>query len=102
MVSTQDKSKGVDEQPIMAWFYIEDKHPPFIVFSEESEIEQNTITESVIAQTKDHGEVVTYHDGDVWCYHDYSGCPQYEVIKWRSLPANYLLVCDGLHTRVSA
>lgn len=58
---------------------INDGMPPFVI---NSEGRREEFTVDVFAKTKSHGIVRTYHDGDVWCYSNLSGCPQYEVTHW--------------------
>lgn len=77
------------------WFKIEEKWPP--MDSSENLIDH---TIDIVARTSNCGEVITYHDGDVWCYPHLSGCPQYDVIEWRLLTPEDVITYDRLHMRV--
>ncbi len=63
------------------WLPIEHFWPPFEINSSSGKLEAHTMDVEVM--TRDHGIVMSYHDGDVWCYVDLSGCPQYDVTHWR-------------------
>lgn len=41
-----------------------------------------THTDDVIVLCADGDVHRSYHDGDVWCYHNLSGCPQWDVTHW--------------------
>lgn len=68
------------------WISVADRMPPVAEKPEGSDPDLiYTHTDDVIALLSDGNVVRTYHDGDVWCYWDLSGCPQYRVTHWMPL-----------------
>jgi hypothetical protein len=69
------------------WISVDKQMPPIEKKSEMSDPDAvYTHTDDVIALLSDGNIVRTYHDGDVWCYWEFSGCPQYDVTHWIPLP----------------
>lgn len=76
---------GTHKNLTQEWFGIETM-PPIAIKPENSDPDMiYTHTDDVIVLCSNGDIYRSYHDGDVWCYHNLSGCPQWDVIAWTPL-----------------
>lgn len=73
--------------PQSAWISVDKEMPPIEIKPENGDRDSiYTHTDDVIVLCSNGDIHRSYHDGDVWCYHNLSGCPQWDVTHWRPLP----------------
>tara|TARA_R110000744_G_scaffold279551_3_gene391754 strand:- start:92 stop:307 length:216 start_codon:yes stop_codon:yes gene_type:complete len=66
------------------WISVDDRLPEFI---KPSDPDSDCIYTDDVDVLCSNGDIHdSYHDGDVWCYIDLSGCPQWNVTHWRIKP----------------
>ncbi len=70
----------------MEWISVKDKMPPTAKQPEDGDpdlVYTHTDDVNVLCSNGDTHD--SYYDGDVWCYVDLSGCPQWDVTHWKPL-----------------